>query len=971
MLSQCIQIVLVFLLRKDRPVAREEIDAAIERALQIFPDISRPELESAITDILTNPKDVTEGLRTLRTHLPNQGSVTPEQIDRAIDNVLSNPDYAGLARSVLKREIESVYNIRMDDFRIIEAHERRKPWLNEKRSSIRWNFWGRYRDYLEIEKNFAPDVLSKLDRLTDRIMDSLFDPTQNAIVDKKGLVVGQVQSGKTSNYTGLICKAADAGYKLIIILAGVHNNLRSQTQLRIDEGFLGFDTQHQRAFDRNNLWIGVGRINQEIVAHSLTSSLESGDFKTSAANSLGINFNTNEPIIAVVKKNGSVLSRLLQWLSAQSVDVGNGRRAIRSKSLLLIDDEADNASINTRPENDGTTRINGLIRDMLRLFDKSAYVGYTATPFANIFIPITEDDLFPRDFVINLPAPSNYVGPEKVFGFDMVADDEESDTVLPIVRRVDDFVAFVPNGHLRDDPAPTEVPESLRLAIKCFILTCSVRRLRGQLTAHNSMLIHVSRFIVWQAQVKSLVENVFDFYRRGIEMNIPSVIEELRSAFEDDIGNYKSYKATSEVILGSSLSNIDPYIQVHDWSDVLLVLNEAASRIIVREINGGSGDILNYYDHQNGLSVIAIGGDKLSRGLTLEGLSVSYYLRASRMYDTLMQMGRWFGYRPGYVDLCRLFISRELNEWFCHITLASQQLREEFDYMADTAGSTPDQYALRVRTHPGVLQISASNKIRRAVEVRVSWSGRLVESYELSKSGVMAELNFDTVAEFLNSIGEVNTTGRNYYLWRNINLSYIKGFLREFESYGNLKSASPSNILRFIESNERHGELNNWAVVVISKERTDKRKRIGSLDIGFTKRTQDNDKSTDDIYYIRKSHIVSPSDEFIDLSPEEYSAALEATRLNWISSDKEGTPSYPGGEIVRNTVRKPNRPLLVIYFLDPAGANLEIEVPIIGYAISFPGNDRDDAVSFAVHQQLLSQFNLQDETEIMEDDDEN
>ncbi|MEO7984183.1 MAG: Z1 domain-containing protein, partial [Bacteroidota bacterium] len=166
----------------------------------------------------------------------------------------------------------------------------------------------------------------------------------------------------------------------------------------------------------------------------------------------------------------------------------------------------------------------------------------------------------------------------------------------------------------------------------------------------------------------------------------------------------------SEEIINSELADTDAMIQVHEWKEVLAHLNDAVIKIEMRAINGGSADILDYVDHPNGLSVIAIGGDKLSRGLTLEGLSVSYYLRASTMYDTLMQMGRWFGYRPGYVDLCRLFTSRELNEWFCHITHASEELREEFDYMADVAGSTPEQYALKVRTHPGVLQITSSNK---------------------------------------------------------------------------------------------------------------------------------------------------------------------------------------------------------------------------------------------------------------------
>jgi hypothetical protein len=932
---------------------------------------------------------IQNAIRTIRTLLPTNGAVTQEEIDTQVDIVLGIQQYSAIDRNTLVREIQSIYNIRMDDFRIIESQERRRPWINERRTEI-WrqrqtSFWSRYQDYLQIEKNYPTEVIYRLHRLTDRTLDSLFDPAPNVRIDKRGLVVGQVQSGKTSNYTGLICKAADAGYKLIIVLAGIHNNLRSQTQLRIDEGFLGFDTQHQRAFNQNNHWIGVGRLDQGIVAHSLTSSLEKGDFTSGAANTLGINFNTNEPIIAVVKKNASVLNRLLQWLSAQSATMPDGRRAIRNKSLLMIDDEADNASINTRPENDGTTRINGLIRDILRLFEKSGYVGYTATPFANIFIPLTEqDDLFPRDFIINLPSPSNYIGPEKIFGFEPLEDDDESDSVLPIVRRVGDHQPFLPDalrqrgnlqlgndgGGPRETPPPNEVPDSLRLAIKCFIITCAIRRLRGQANSHNSMLVHVSRLISWQREIKDLVENVFDFYRRGIEMNVPEILDELKQAFDSDTESYRSYISTTEQILNSELANIDPHIQVHEWTDVLPHLNEAAARITVREINGGSADVLNYYDHQNGLSVIAIGGDKLSRGLTLEGLSVSYYLRASRMYDTLMQMGRWFGYRPGYVDLCRLFISRELNEWFCHITLASQQLRDEFDYMADVAGSTPDQYALRVRTHPGVLQISASNKIRRAVEVRVSWSGRLVESYELSKNSDIIQRNLEAATSLIERMAAPNETERNFYLWRDVELSVVKGFLQQFETFDSLKSASPSNLIRFIELNERYNELNNWSIGIISKERTTKRYTVSNLNIGLITRSEDDDKSSDDLYYIRKSHIISPRDEFIDLTSDELARALVRTQDLWNATGKEGSPSFPSGEVVRNTFRKPNKPLLLIYFLDPAGANLIEATAVIGYAISFPANDRDDAVSFAVHEQLLSQFNLQDDVEIIQQDDD-
>ena len=930
--------------------------------------------------------NIPNALKTIRTLLPSSGSVSHEQIEEAVNIALSIPLYAQLDRNSLISAVEELYNIRVEVFRIIEAAERRYPWIKDQKASINWGFWNRYRDYLEIEKNFAPNVLNGLDRLTDRILDGLFDPTKNIVIDKRGLVVGQVQSGKTSNYTGLICKAADAGYKLIIVLAGIHNNLRSQTQLRLDEGFLGFDTQHQRAFNQNNLWIGVGKLDQGIVAHSLTSSLEKGDFTSGAANSLGLNFNTKETIIAVVKKNARVLERLNQWLNAQAIELPDGTRVIRNKSLLMIDDEADNASINTNPEDDQSTKINSLIRTTLRLFDRSGYIGYTATPFANIFIPLTEDDLFPRDFIINLPAPSNYIGPEKVFGFDLIEEDELSDSVLPIVRRIDDYKDFLPTaikhrdnyyefgsdpGGRKEIPLPSGIPESMKVAIKSFILTCAVRRLRGQVNVHNSMLIHVSRLIAWQQRVAELVEDAFAFYRRGIEMNVASILEEIRVVYEVDSENYKSYPATSRQILESDLSGLDEHIQVHDWKDVVTQLNEAAARIVVREINGGSADILNYYEHKNGLSVIAIGGDKLSRGLTLEGLSVSYYLRASKMYDTLMQMGRWFGYRPGYVDLCRLFISRELNEWFCHITLASQQLREEFDYMADVAGSTPDQYALRVRTHPGVLQISASNKIRRAIEVRVSWSGRLVESYELSKNVDTIKSNFDATLGVIDLLGTGFEIGRNYRLWRRVPVSVIKEFLKSFHTYDSLKSASPNNILRFVESNEKYQELSLWSVGIISNEKA-KTRYLNSnlaLDIGLIRRTQDDEKKTDELYYIRKSHIISPNDEFIDLSIEEKSSALTRTSEIWAKKGKEGSPSYPSGEVVRNTTRKPNRPLLLLYFLDPIGADVKTE-PIIGYAISFPANDRDDAVSFAVHEQLLNQFNQQEEVEITQQDDE-
>lgn len=911
-------------------------------------------------------------IKNIRQLLSDSSSFTREEIEDAVDEVLKMKYFVNENREMLIRRIEELYTIRQDEFGTILKEDENNPWLNEKRAEIDFEngFWGRYREYLEIEKNFAPDVINKLDRITDSILDDLFDPSIKATINKKGLVVGQVQSGKTANYTGLICKAADAGFGLIIVLAGIHNNLRSQTQIRIDESFLGFDTQHTRAFDQRSIQIGVGDpyFGSPIVAHSLTSSIEKGDFTQGAANALGLNFNTSEPIVAVIKKNPHVLRRIYQWLGAQADEDSELGRVIRNKSLLLIDDEADNASINISNDPERQSSINGWITQILNLFGKNAYVGYTATPFANIFIPLDDQNLFPRNFIKNIPAPSNYIGPEKVFGFSPLEEDETSNTVLPIVNRINDYSDFVPDRHKKDDQKPSSLPESLKRAIRCFIITCAIRRLRGQTTVHNSMLIHVSRFVLWQDHIAELVSNQFIYYRRGIDQNDSVILNEFKSTFEQDENGYRSFVTVSQQILDSELKSLDSQIQVHEWSEVLQHLNDAAARIEVKSIHGGSGEALDYFDHKNGLSVIAVGGNKLSRGLTLEGLSVSYYLRASRMYDTLMQMGRWFGYRGGYVDLCRLFTSRELNEWFCHITQASEELREEFDYMTDVAGSTPEQYALKVRTHPGVLQISATNKMRSAITVQISWAGRLVESYEFKKDISVIDNNFKNTQKFIGTLPSNFVTKPNSFVWYDIPAEQVVNFFEGIQSVENLKKAEPRKIIQFINAQLRNGELTDWRIALMTKPNPKNYSTIevndSEVQIGQWKRTEDDKNSNEQIYYLRKSHIISPSDEFIDFTNEEYESAMNLTNLH---RKKAGEAMYPNGQIVRNELRDPKKPLLIIYLLDPEesidpknplpkGIN-----PFVGYAISFPKSNYNAPVSYAVNEELLDRFDIVEE----------
>ena len=917
-----------------------------------------------------NLESYQKAIEVCRTLIGIKTTVTDEDIDNALNNVVLM--FPNLSKDVLKTKLMSIYSVRVEPMQILEGRERRKPWLMAFKAAetSKWYFWNRYKYYLEHQKGFEPATIQGVDDMTDKILDRFFNPQKtDVIINKKGLVVGQVQSGKTANYTGLVCKAADTGFNLIIVLAGIHNNLRSQTQLRLDEGFLGFDTQFERASTKKTTKIGVGLIPgfDDAIANSYTTNAEKGDFTSRSANTAGFNFNAPQPALLVVKKNSSVLKRLNTWLNTHTE---NGK--INNKSLLMIDDEADNASINTNALGDDPTTINKHICSILAKFNRAAYVGYTATPFANIFIPLDDSNLFPRDFIINLPAPSTYIGPDKVFGTSLVPDDT-NDELLPIVVPINDFSTFVPNKHKKDDIKPTlsEVPESLRLAIKCFIVTCAIRILRGQEHKHNSMLIHISRFQSWQNHIKDLVERVFNYYKQEIEVGDRMVLEELRQVFEVDKDDYKSYKTTTQSILESKYKDIDDELIVHDWKDVKSQLFKAVQKITVKSINGSSNDALTYYDNKDeGISVIAIGGDKLSRGLTLEGLTISYFLRASKMYDTLMQMGRWFGYRSGYVDLCRLFTSSELNEWYRHITLASEELREEFSYLYEVGG-TPEDYALRVRNHPGVLQITSLTKMRYANTVEVSWAGRLVETYQLLKDKNSTHSNFVAVEQLTSSLGLNYELKGNNYLWRHISLDPVLEFFEKFHLPSSLVKVNLKAITEYIKEVHSSGELSDWSIVLMNKPTGEIANKFdiclsNGIGINYFKRVPSEDSS--EHYLIRKNHILgNPRDEFIDLDEGVLADALSETNKKY----KNRNQSYPSPKLVREKFREVKNPLLIIYPLKPKdnfissyGAGNE---PYMSFAISFPHTNTDVAVSYSVNQ--LNDF--ADTEDIFEQDNDN
>lgn len=896
-----------------------------------------------------------------------KASVADIEINNAVE--MAKRLYPDLDTNKLKKDLISMYSVKIDMFQTLEGKDRREPWLKDFKANQKsnWEFWTRYAEYLEKQKKFAPRVVLQLDDLTDKVLDKLFNPQRTDIqIAKKGMVVGQVQSGKTANYTGLICKAADSGFNLIIVLAGVFNNLRSQTQNRLDEGFLGFDTQYERAYTMNKTTkIGVGLIPgfQNAIANSYTTSLERGDFTSRATNTAGFNFNAPQPILLVVKKNASVLKRLCYWLQTQVT-----KDKITNKSLLIIDDEADNASINTNRKELDPTTINKNICKIIKLFERSAYVGYTATPFANIFIPQNEDDLFPRDFIINIPAPTNYIGPEKVFGTSIIPDDTNND-LLPIVFPIKDHDLFIPQGHKKDDDKPTlrEIPESLKIAIKCFIITCAIRIARGHETKHNSMLIHISRFQLWQNHIKELVDEIFKFYKHEIEANDPVIMDEFRRILNEDTSNYKSYKTVTSEIQLSKFCNVDKNLSVHSWEEIKPLLYKAVQKIEVKSINGSSGDCLTYYENENkGISVIAIGGDKLSRGLTLEGLSVSYFLRASKMYDTLMQMGRWFGYRPDYIDLCRLFTSEELNEWFRHITIASEELRSEFDYLASING-TPEDYALKVRNSPGQLQITSISKMRYTNQIEISWAGRMIETYQLPMDKEIKKKNLIVTDAFISSLGNYEKKENNY-LWWNVSPEIVCDYFLKFKVADSLKKVDLDLISIYIQKLVVENELTSWRVVLMNKHDNNAESHhifSNGIKVGCFNRNRADDTNWS-TYYIRKNHIVGRiEDEYIDLDDVLLNNALIKTKEVKKSQNKIWDKKYPAPEIVRQEFRPRKNPLLLIYPLNPECANVKdkqgntvdgtikyhkTEEPFIGFVISFPRSEKQYSLTYTVNQ---------------------
>lgn len=831
-------------------------------------------------------------------------------------------------------------------------------------------YWEVYRQYLVEEGKVPIQSINDLDKYTDTILSDMEDPNREGSWDRRGLVVGSVQSGKTANYLGLIAKARDAGYKFIVILSGANNDLRQQTQQRIDDNYIGLSSDNQSFDGKDNLsktklYNRLGEIRLEEFPNQYqppsfgTIDDINGDFNKTRAqgiNKYEIQANDKISYIFVCKKHATPLKNLID-LTASLPQSNFKLPNITKFPLLLIDDECDHYSIDTKKtprDNNGNfepdsdpTKINGLIRKLLQCFSRRIYVGYTATPFANILVHEDKihnefgEDIFPKSFIYDIKPSPNHQGLESIFGKEVEDDGVRSREISNFLIPINDFCKdpndlfckegwfppkhdrhHVPIYNDKEDPIDNNLDESslsfyLKLieitknkynkniniapslihAIMSFILACAVRNIRSvqQFHSHKSMLIHVTKFVSPQEILTNDIRILFN-----------SILECLKDESEYKKYFHDSLKSIYEnYFLKKTIEYVDPKKETITYEKILFnenglkfCIGEISRNIVTMSGKTSKPDFDRYRDEKGfGLMAIIVGGDKLSRGVTFEGLSTTYFLRSSRMFDTLMQMGRWFGYRKGYADLCRLYTSSELLEAFEKISVASQEVRLEIRRM-NKQNKTPKDFGLWIAASPYCHYIpTARNKMRHAEKSFVNYSmwGSQMPTMLWEKEQVLK--NYDLTSEFIKGLGEpteknisrdyginkikdrktgkihekqIEINSKNSFYWKNIDHKSVTNFLKKFKAH-DASGFQPQEMTEYIKTAvEKKGMLTNWNVALMGDGSSGIKPKIGGHEVNLAFRKPRNTFTSDKASY---GVIWNPLHEAIDIDPKKFREA--------------------------------------------------------------------------------------------------
>lgn len=888
--------------------------------------------------------DIDALLRVVRTTIDSLGK-SPEEAVR----MLGAP--ADVATEVLRRLAEE--NAEPVRFaRVISAVPGGKRDWFKHYNPAQGYYWRRLRAYL-IDKLGRPDAdVRSLDDATDKVLAHLEDPRPGGLLQFRvqGLVVGYVQSGKTANFSALITKAADAGYKLVIVLSGVHNELRRQTQLRLNREF-GIGAEGKKG-------VGEPEFGKRWVA--ITQPEVNGDFREGTFNAAVLQ--GNERVLAVVKKNAVVLRRLIAWMRGHVPP---------DMPVLVIDDEADQASINTggnrpdiafemaqivdtAPEDQDEAQpgneiapavINGLLRELVQSFQRVSFVAYTATPFANVLIGHEAADrevgldLYPRDFIITLPRPARYVGAEKLFGRDPLPGEDAGAAPIDVIRFIpeEETGFLVPAKRSKADSFQPRLPPSLHKALLDFILGLAARYHRGKQAAPACMLIHTHYRTVVQFRMKDLVHAELQTFRDGWRYD-DGKVPLLRERWEAD---FRKTIAAVDVARDFPFEALKPALD-QVFRDAIPVLL----------LNSGSSDALDY-ESNPGLQGVIIGGNRLSRGLTLEGLLVSYFLRDTHYYDTLLQMGRWFGYREADMDLTRLYTTHELMTMFRDLAFAEAELRDEIArYERETL--TPMDFGPKIRLHPAMM-VTARNKMGAGQILQQSYSGRLLStvSFKLDDRPWL-EANLEVTRDLLSSLGPPDDTKRGF-TWTDVAPHLIEGFLDRYQTPSTSR-IDPTTVRGYIAKQVERGELIRWRVSVRSLHGengggVDDLGIVGHPDVNLISRSQEKAYPGSIKSLINPASQANPEagDEVIGLSKEQIQRADRLAR---------GNPDLKYGDALRQ-VRDPSEGLLLIYPISPRSkpkgdaetrtslfADPSQGCTVVGIALCFPKSESNVAVEY-------------------------
>ncbi len=735
-----------------------------------------------------------------------------------LPELIASKDHNAIVSEVVDRYVSEV-GIMTFDPEFIDLEKEAKYWLYKEKERISHPFFDRYKLYLSND-GFEQKVISSIERSCEQILARCANPKTLAQTEKKkGLVVGDVQSGKTANYLGLINMAYDYGYRIVVLLAGTTNSLREQTQKRTDSGVIGAKSD---SIGNSIEFLGVGLNTKEHFAVPFTNQIN--DFKKFVQKNLNVAIaDINKPVVLVVKKVKSILESVADRLQSELSEKG-----LDCRSILIIDDEADNASITTSKDPEKPTTINRCIRDIFNKFPIASYVGYTATPFANIFINPYDDenylDLFPTDFIAQLHAPSTYFGGRLVF--------PSNDTHSKYVRLISENESnFLPVVHDKYVSYPA-MAESLKEAINSFLICNVVRTLRGQGLKHRSMMINITRFNDTQALVWERVTEYLNNLNNAIEQLSDMPIGEFcKNHFCNALyEQYQNDDFFKEIRNGTPDGETKPIT----WDLIQKGLYDESKRIMVVVINSRNGQMNNidpsgskkrfdYDDYkEEGARVIAIGGMVLSRGLTLEGLMTSYYSRNAGAYDTLLQMCRWFGYRPNYTDLCRIYLTQVSIDQFDAVLSATEDLKAQFSEMK-LRDKKPIDFGLMIKECPDTLEttllITSRNKMRdtQVFERRLNYSGVYADTSKLFRDSAKNNHNLEAFDSFCKNI-DFQWIGKNesqsthkYYMAQGVSQHYIAQLFRNIKIPIENRKFNTDGLAEYIEESN---QFPYWDVVI-------------------------------------------------------------------------------------------------------------------------------------------------------------